>query len=93
MGSLAPAGGIRDGWRGVTPAPYRDGMRPTVRVNHNLIAVESDHTVHVMVGLAAPEAPKDSERPPLKLALDIDRSGSMAGAKLATTTTTRKRGR
>lgn len=60
-------------------------MRPTIRLNHNLLAVESDHTVHVMVELAAPEAPQVSDRPSLKLALVIDRSGSMAGPKLATT--------
>lgn len=60
-------------------------MRPTIRLNHSLLAVESDHTVHVMVELAAPEAPEDTDRARLKLALVIDRSGSMGGPKLATT--------
>lgn len=60
-------------------------MQPTVRLNHNLLAVESEHTVHAMVELTAPEAPDHGQRPGLKLALVIDRSGSMAGDKLAVT--------
>jgi Ca-activated chloride channel family protein len=60
-------------------------MEPTIRLNHNVLAVESEHTVHVMVELSAPEAATDSDRAPLKLALVIDRSGSMAGEKLEAT--------
>ena len=37
-------------------------MQPTIRLNHNLLAVESDHIVHAMVELAAPEAP-NHDRP------------------------------
>ncbi len=60
-------------------------MQPTVRLNHNLLAVESEHTLHAMVELTAPEAPDHGQRGALKLAPVIDRCGSMTGDKLAVT--------
>jgi Ca-activated chloride channel family protein len=60
-------------------------MEPTVRLEHTLVAVEREQVVHAMVELAAPEAPGHDRRPALKLALVIDRSGSMAGEKLEVT--------
>src|SRR5436190_218521 len=59
-------------------------MEPAVRLEHSLVAVETDTTVHVMLELTAPDAPPGPERPPLALALVIDRSGSMHGSPLET---------
>src|SRR3954464_13802770 len=60
-------------------------MHGSMRLDHNLLAVEDEHTVNVMLELGAPEAAPDEKRAPLKLALVLDRSGSMAGQKLEVT--------
>jgi Ca-activated chloride channel homolog len=56
-------------------------MHANVRIDHQLLAVEAEHDVHVMLELAAPDA-APAARPPLNLALVLDRSGSMGGPKL-----------
>jgi secreted protein with Ig-like and vWFA domain len=60
-------------------------MKASVRLEHQLLAVESEHTVHAMLELTAPPPPDEASRPPRHLALVIDQPGSMAGPKLDVT--------
>jgi Ca-activated chloride channel family protein len=57
-------------------------MNTNIRLDHNLISLETEQDVHVMLELSTPADSAAGARPPLKLALVLDRSGSMHGPKL-----------
>ena len=57
-------------------------MKPIVKLDRMLVAVEVDQTVHMMLELVAPPAPVVTRRP-IDVVAVIDRSGSMGGAPLA----------
>lgn len=58
--------------------------RPQIELIPERAAVchDADTELHVLVRISAPQLPQTKERPPLNIALVIDRSGSMSGAKL-----------
>lgn len=58
-------------------------MHAAVKLDHQLVAVEGEHDVHAMLELSLPELDGAAAQPPLRLALVLDRSGSMSGPKLA----------
>lgn len=57
-------------------------MKPIVKLDRTLVAVEVDQTVHMMLELGAPPAPVATRRP-IDVVAVIDRSGSMGGEPLA----------
>jgi len=54
-----------------------------VTLDREALPAGTYQTAVIKVSLEAPEAPREEERPQVNLALVIDRSGSMSGAKIA----------
>lgn len=53
------------------------------KLSHGQIALEPGHTVHLRIGIAADEPLTVEDRPPMNIALVLDRSGSMSGRRIA----------
>jgi Ca-activated chloride channel family protein len=56
-------------------------MKPIVKLDRTLVAVETDQQVHMLLELAAPPAPQ-TNRAPIDVVVVLDRSGSMNGRPL-----------
>lgn len=63
-------------------AAARPLVQCTVTPDREVLPAESPGTAVIKVLLDAPEVPRESERPPVNLALVLDRSGSMSGSKI-----------
>ncbi|MSO42578.1 MAG: VWA domain-containing protein [Solirubrobacterales bacterium] len=57
-------------------------MELDAKLNFDLIAVESEDTVHLLLELTAPTLEAQETRPPATLQVVLDRSGSMFGPRL-----------
>ena len=57
-------------------------MEAAVKLDHVLLALDGEHDVNAMVEIVAPELETSDAREPLRVALVVDRSGSMSGRKL-----------
>ena len=57
-------------------------MQINTKLDFDLVAVESEDTVHILLELTAPTSDEAAQRPPATLQVVLDRSGSMAGERL-----------
>ena len=57
-------------------------MNASIRLDHSLLSLDGEHDVHAMLEISVPALADADARPPLRLALVLDRSGSMTGEKL-----------
>lgn len=57
-------------------------MKLDLRLQHDLVAIQTETELHLMLEVTAPAVAPATQRTPLRLALALDRSGSMSGGRL-----------
>lgn len=57
-------------------------MRSEIQLQHDLVAVEHEETVHALLEVTAPQSENGTTRPPATLEVVVDRSGSMGDGRL-----------
>lgn len=65
-----------------TATPVTGDVRCRVDLDRDILPADQKQTTVIKVSLDAPSPPRQTDRPPVNLAIVMDRSGSMSGSKI-----------